>query len=397
MKKKFLVAACAATMAMGCAVTANAADTESDLIGYYTFDDTLANTVSSNGTAKIHGGAGETWNSPATGAAAYTEGVNGKGYLFTGDEGTSRGEGLELDAKTSGSDFTLSGWIKATNFGVGTSSMMFATNTVVEANDACFSINTLNGFNGSVLFGKIWDWDNRNDTFVCLDGDNTGEKFTTDKWVYVTVTGKSGEQKLYFNGELQASSTSTNDLVVNNLKGATIFLGINWWDASFGGVMDDVSLYDRALTAEDVSALYNQDGRPVVDSAEVNADPSMYVQYKKQTDGKYTVRVVGEVTLDGTFTDSLNTTYKGAGFRCAKSLAGLSVSDYYLSTVVFKSLMANGAEVTAADGKYFIVTEITDVSNTDTIYVTPAYTLADDTQGSFADTEYTINMANIIK
>lgn len=68
MKKKFLVAACAATMAMGCAMTANAADTESGLVGYYTFDDTLANQASTNGgSAKLHGGAGDTWNSNATG------------------------------------------------------------------------------------------------------------------------------------------------------------------------------------------------------------------------------------------------------------------------------------------------------------------------------------------
>lgn len=398
MKKKFLVAACAATMAMGCAMTANAADTESGLVGYYTFDDTLANQASTNGgSAKVHGGAGDTWNSPAKGSATYVEGVNGKGYLFTGDVDSTRGEGLELDAKVTGEEFTLSGWIKASDFGVGTTSMMFAVNTVVSTNDACFSVNTLNGFNGSVLFGKIWDWDNRNNTFVCLDGDNSGSKFTKDKWTYITITGKSGEQKLYFNGELQAASTSTNALVVNNLKNATLFLGINWWDKSFGGIMDDVSLYERTLTAEDVKALYENSGRPVVDSNQVNTDPSVYVQYKKQTDGKYTVRVVGEVSLEGTFAESVNNTYNGVGFRCAKSASAVAAAESYASTVVFKSLVANGATVTAADGKYFVVTEITDVAKDATIYASPVYVKADKTVGTFTDKEYTIKMADIIK
>ena len=120
MKKKFLVAACAATMAMGCAMTANAADTESGLVGYYTFDDTLANQASTNGgSAKLHGGAGDTWNSNATGTENYTVGKNGKAYEFLGD-GTTRGEGLELDVKLSKA-FTISFWVNADTVNSATS------------------------------------------------------------------------------------------------------------------------------------------------------------------------------------------------------------------------------------------------------------------------------------
>ena len=64
MKKKFFAVALATTMVASSAIPAMAdtvsTDTETGLIGYYTFDDTLKNAIG-EGSAKLHGGAGETW------------------------------------------------------------------------------------------------------------------------------------------------------------------------------------------------------------------------------------------------------------------------------------------------------------------------------------------------
>lgn len=133
---------------------------------------------------------------------------------------------------------------------------------------------------------------------------------------------------------------------------------------------------------------------------EEQEDPTVYVQYKKVSDNNYTVRVVGEVTLDGAFSDSVNTSYKGAGFRCTKAIAnmGTAKAESYVSTVVFKSLVANGVTKKAADGKYFIVTEITNVPADATFYVNPVYQLSEGgTTASFTEKNYTIKMADIIK
>lgn len=136
-----------------------------------------------------------------------------------------------------------------------------------------------------------------------------------------------------------------------------------------------------------------------IDVTEVvyGAEPSVYVQYKEQTDGNYTVRVVGEVSLEGTFAESVNNTYNGVGFRCAKSASAVATAESYASTVVFKSLVAKGVTLASADGKYFVVTEITDVAKDATIYASPVYVKADKTVGTFTDKEYTIKMADIIK
>ena len=234
-------------------------DLEDGLVGYYSFDGTLENSIGT-GSAVLHGGAGDTWNTPATGTAAYAQGKNGKAYSFTGDNGSVRGEGLQLDTVVANDEITISAWIKATNFGVATSSMIFSTS---DGTNSVLSLNTLNGFNGSMLLGKIWDWENRNNTFVCLDGEKDGTKFTLNNWVHVTMTAKSGEQKLYFNGVQQSTSTSTNSLVIDSWKNQTIFVGINWWDESFAGLMDDVAIYNKALSAAEVTALYNKNGVPM--------------------------------------------------------------------------------------------------------------------------------------
>ena len=224
---------------------------------------------------------------------------------------------------------------------------------------------------------------------------NGGADALCGAWHYITVTcDEKGNTNLYFDA-FNAAPTKT--IQVGAFEGKDLFLGINFWDKSFDGKMDDVAIYNRALTQEDVTALYQNSGRPVVDSNQVNTDPSVYVQYKKQTDGKYTVRVVGEVSLEGTFAESVNNTYNGVGFRCAKSASAVAAAESYASTVVFKSLVANGATVTAADGKYFVVTEITDVAKDATIYASPVYVKADKTVGTFTDKEYTIKMADIIK
>ena len=231
-------------------------DITTDLIGYYTFDGSLVNKVSSTGgKATLHGGAGDTWAQPATGVTNYENSKDGfgKAYHFLGD-GDTRGEGLQLDAKVTGTDFTISFWVNPEDYGNGYSSLVFANH-----DDSCFTVNSLNGYRCSAVLGKLWDFDNRGNTIVCLDGDNTENgKASIGKWTMVTITNKNGEQKLYFDGveKTQGNNTSQNSLVTEALKNQEIFLGINYWDASFKGLMDEVRIYDRALTAEDITELY---------------------------------------------------------------------------------------------------------------------------------------------
>ena len=244
--------------------TKASADVSSGLVGYYDFENSLVNKASlSGGKAEIHGGAdisaGDgTWG-PGKGTENYSESREGfgKAYQFLGDGDGTRGEGLKLDAKVTGTEYTVSFWVNPEDYGVPTTSLVFANH-----GESCFTVNSLNGYRCSAVLGKLWDWDNRGSNLVCLDGDKEGSDALAGNWIMVTITCKSGEQKLYFNGIEKASDSSSGVNVIETLKEQDIFLGINWWDASFKGLIDEVRIYDRVLTADDVAKLYTTTGIP---------------------------------------------------------------------------------------------------------------------------------------
>lgn len=125
------------------------------------------------------------------------------------------------------------------------------------------------------------------------------------------------------------------------------------------------------------------------DTKNCSDDVTTYAQYKKVSDNNYTVRIVSEVALS----DSDIAKYSRVGFRCSKtaSLAG----DTYLGTNIYKSIKANGETITAAEGNYFIVLEITNVT-ADAVLYAQAMNESSGKTSTFGN-EVTVNMTNIIK
>ncbi|MDY5577888.1 MAG: LamG-like jellyroll fold domain-containing protein, partial [Lachnospiraceae bacterium] len=239
------------------------------------------------------------------------------------------------------------------------------------------------GWNASVIPG-IWSRTDVPDKWTDIFSDTELEKGKEYTFTYAVDNLAA---TVYVDGAKVAEGT------VQSVSGANIYVGVNAWDTPANCTIDDLVIVNGVATS-DVSNYTIGDGETTED------DTTVYVQYKKVSDNNYTVRVVGEVALEGTFSDSANTFYKGAGFRCAKTVAnmGTAKAESYVSTVVFKSLVANGATVKAADGKYFIVTEITNVPADATFYVNPVCQLSEEGKTvSFTEKNYTINMADIIK
>ncbi len=165
------------------------------------------------------------------------------------------GEGLELDVTTS-ANFTISGWVY-TEQKIDYQSIFFlAASTSDYLNcgtifNSCWGgvLTMLGGWSGEVLWV-----------------DNSSYDIQLEEWTYLTVTVSSdGEICYYFNGTLAASGTySTYN---NEFSGVDLFLGINYWNESFCGLMDEVTVYSSALTADEVYTLYSYDGNPT-DAAE---------------------------------------------------------------------------------------------------------------------------------
>ena len=92
------------------------------------------------------------------------------------------------------------------------------------------------------------------------DGLTSGSKIDGDKlneWVHVAVTVTGSQQRLYVDGKLAGSRSVTTDL--STLSGKDLYLGTfynagTWW-YPLNGVLDEVRVYNRALSLAEVSVL----------------------------------------------------------------------------------------------------------------------------------------------
>jgi hypothetical protein len=81
--------------------------------------------------------------------------------------------------------------------------------------------------------------------------------FTRDRWTHVVATwtgldgGQGGSASLFLNGKLISSATGIREPFEWDPARVAIRLGVN-----YVGLMDDVAVFDRALSEGDVAALY---------------------------------------------------------------------------------------------------------------------------------------------
>jgi hypothetical protein len=79
----------------------------------------------------------------------------------------------------------------------------------------------------------------------------------TSVWYHVAGVRDSNFTGLYVNGELESE---TNVDFPQDYGTNALFFGSSgdpFWDSKFAGLLDEVSLYNRALSADEISAIYN--------------------------------------------------------------------------------------------------------------------------------------------
>jgi hypothetical protein len=82
---------------------------------------------------------------------------------------------------------------------------------------------------------------------------NTNTQIATGKWVNLTFTVNNGTIVVYVDGI--AKFTGTNFPNVFTSDNAVFALGVNYWNDPLKGKIDELQVYDRALTADEVQAL----------------------------------------------------------------------------------------------------------------------------------------------
>lgn len=220
------------------AYNAEMADPEEDKLAEYTFEESIAD---NNGVLA---------SAIVTGLGAYNGEVKYEAG-FRGDAVRLGDYGLKLNKEDLGTDFTVSMWVKPD----GT----FAENQVTAFlgyHDPEKWLGVSGNKRGTANV-KFWARDVEEAGGVYPSHTTLG---TTDlnsgAWHQLTITGTDSTVTAYLDGQQFASGTSNDPLDGTNQD---IYLGVNNWDNEFSGLMDDVEIYGRALTAGEISEIYVTD------------------------------------------------------------------------------------------------------------------------------------------
>ncbi|MBE5940236.1 MAG: LamG domain-containing protein [Lachnospiraceae bacterium] len=281
MKKRIFAAVITAMMTVSMAVSAFAADIESDLIGKFTFDENITNAVTGE-DAKIIAQKGL---GPDAAAVEYTfpfvDGVDGKAlHLGTDTTGAANTNALNLNLKVKDDqNYTFSVWVKAFEERVNFACPVVWMGKAVQspenwvgiwpglagdyANGPCFGANGI--IDSSEVVTRLGAVP-LTDEGLGIKKPVNAEVKTTFEWTNITAVVKDGIAWLYYDGKLVASTEGKNGTNgdqqltphVNEDDTVSIYLGANYWDAPFVGYVDDLYIYDRALTTEDVVALVTE-------------------------------------------------------------------------------------------------------------------------------------------
>lgn len=208
------------------------------LIGYWPMDEAAANTCSggANDSCDRSGnGRDGAWNGNST----YTSGKFGNGTSFDGTDDSIMISGLMGNL----SEVTLSGWANLTSADSNGSELISLGDCVGLRLDDPFSSAGVTGFNYD---GSDWS------------GVNTGLFVAGFGWHHYAYVVKSASyHSLYIDGMQVANESITTTISCSGL-GTNTWIGHHGNGDSamdFNGSLDEVRVYNRALTASEVSKL----------------------------------------------------------------------------------------------------------------------------------------------
>ena len=201
-----------------------------DLVGYWKFDNGSGTTaVDSSG----NGNDGTLTNGPI-----WVDGKIGKALSFDGtDDYVIISDSDNLDGFSA---FSISTWVYAYTIG-----------------EECYGRIIVKGDGDP--YGLMIESDTKISFYINGDRLESNENFSLNSWHHIGVTYEKdviNGRKIYIDGVLSKSQTNTftvnsgaNDLYIGNRS--TL-------DRTFDGIIDEVRIYNRALSADEVLALYQE-------------------------------------------------------------------------------------------------------------------------------------------
>lgn len=175
-------------------------------------------------------------------------------YFF---DGSSEIE-LQNPASLATPQYTYALWAKSTqNPQNGEVLVLFSIGSFGGDQNVSNSNNSAS--NGPCIGWAGWGYNTiNNGNSFCLN--TQGSAPVSNQWYHVVFTRDNNEKKLYIDGKLMNVAPSYDDAYYGSgvLKAKIGTRNANETQHYFKGVIDDLKIYDRALTMEEVSILYAQ-------------------------------------------------------------------------------------------------------------------------------------------
>ena len=324
--------------------TAQALSFDTNLISHYTFDETSGTTAgdsagSNNGTLI----GGPTWSTGNIDGALSFDGTN---YVNIPDNSTLEGF----------SSMTVATWINSNTAQSG-------SNRFAVGKGASYVLtfdHAVTNFQGhfAVYDGTTW--------YTSGTSENT---VASNTWVHFVGVYDGTNLKVYENGTESSSRNVGSFTIASNPNDLGIGANGSGGD-KFSGVIDDVRIYNRALSASEITELYNYSGETTPTSD--TTPPSTPTNLQTTTISPNQINLSWSASTDNTvvtgyniyrngsiLTTTTNTTYQNIGLSPSTTYS-YTVSAYdqanNTSAQSLQSSATTQATTPSAQGTYYVAT-----------------------------------------
>lgn len=195
---------------------------------WYHFEDNL------NDGLNIQAPATGTADRPnTTGVIGYSTGRVGQALQLSGSTGVRLPDGL-----IQSNQYTVSMWVQPSSL-TQFSPMFFGA----ASTEQWLSLLPWSWDGNTMLWSGSQSW---------FDG-SLQQQLPVGSWSHLAFSVNQGLVNVYLNGEQRFAGTGLVDLF--SAQAAVFTLGVNYWDLPFAGLIDELAIYDVALSAAEIKAL----------------------------------------------------------------------------------------------------------------------------------------------
>jgi hypothetical protein len=261
MKKKSLLLTAVATLGLSAATMAQNVPSYvpiNGLVGWWPFNGN-ANDESGNGNNGTVNGATLTSDRNNQSNSSYNFNVNNWSFGSGGDNIY-----IPYNPSFNFSDFTISTWIKRTSAG---SSISPQSLSIIRRFQ--YGYNNPNGEtwvlevghgtsqNGAILYGTVIE---QSPSPASNFYSQSNQVVPLNQWCHIIMTYSQNTIKLYINNQLVGTAIDPS-ITINTVGNSGLSIGLseqaNGQWAPFDGSIDDIGIWNRALTSQEISTLYN--------------------------------------------------------------------------------------------------------------------------------------------